>query len=69
MIEKGGDPMARKKPEGNMFRRNPDRTGRNDSDGQTFYGYDTDDGRTEWYTKDGYLDSVTVTPYDDDDDD
>ena len=43
-----------------------DRTSTNDEDGQTFYGYDDDDGKTTWYDKDGNLDSVTNTPHDDD---
>lgn len=45
-----------------------DRTSTNESDGQTFYGYDNDDGETVWYTEDGTLDSVTDTPSDDYDD-
>lgn len=44
----------------------PDRTTTNDSDGQTFYGYDNDNGTTDWYAEDGSLDSSTPTPTDDD---
>ena len=44
----------------------PDRIDKNESDGQTFYGYDHKDGTTDWYTKDGQLDSTTKTPKDDD---
>lgn len=36
-----------------------DHTYTNESDGQTFYGYDDGDGRTDWYDEDGHLDSVT----------
>lgn len=46
---------------------NYDRTYTNESDGSTFYGYDDDDGNTNWYTSDGTLDSCTRTPGDDDD--
>lgn len=42
-----------------------DRKSTNESDGQTFYGYDSDDGKTDWYTEDGSLDSSTSTPSDD----
>lgn len=49
-----------------MFWRKPDRTDRNESDGQTFNGYDNNDGTTDWYTQDGTLDSRTKTPRDDD---
>lgn len=42
-----------------------DRTSTND-DGQKFYGHDDGDGRTDWYTEDGSLDSSTPTPSDDD---
>ncbi|WCF11557.1 hypothetical protein NDS46_31870 (plasmid) [Paenibacillus thiaminolyticus] len=42
-----------------------DRTTQNESDGQTFYGYDNDDGTTDWYTEDGISDSRTYTPSDD----
>jgi hypothetical protein len=42
-----------------------DRIEVNESDGQTFYGYDDDDGETDWYTEDGTLDSSTPTPSDD----
>ena len=44
----------------------PDRIDKNESDGQTFYGYDQKDGTTDWYTKDGQLDSSTKTPKNDD---
>lgn len=47
--------------------RKPDRTDRNESDGKTFYGYDNDNGTTDWYDKDGNLDSYSKTPRDDDD--
>lgn len=43
-----------------------DRTTENESDGQMFYGYDQDDGTTDWYTEGGILDSATNTPSDDD---
>ena len=46
--------------------RNPDRVERNESAGQTFYGFDHNDGTTDWYTKDGTLDSSSKTPKDDD---
>ena len=36
-----------------------DRTYTNQSDGKTFYGYDDDNGRTEWYDEKGNLDCVT----------
>lgn len=42
-----------------------DRMDRNESDGQTFYGYDNDDNTTSWYDSDGHLDSITRTPSDD----
>lgn len=46
-----------------LFGRNPDRTWRNnDSDGRVFYGYDDEEGNTDWYDKDGNLDSRTSTP-------
>ena len=48
--------------------RKPDRTDRNESDGQVFYGFDNDNGTTDWYDKDGNLDSYTKTPHDEDDD-
>lgn len=48
-----------------LFNRNYDRTWRNnDSDGETFYGYDDGDGHTDWYDRNGNLDSVTDTPSD-----
>lgn len=41
----------------------PDRISINDSDGQTFYGYDDPEtGTTDWYTQDGSLDTRTSTP-------
>lgn len=49
-----------------IFPRDPDRIDKNDSDGQTFYGFDDRrSGLTDWYTKDGQLDSTTQTPSDD----
>ena len=42
-----------------------DRTSTSESDGDTFYGYDSDDGTTSWYDSDGNLDSITDTPDDD----
>ena len=39
-----------------------DRIDINESDEQRFYGYDSDDGKTDWYTEDGTLDSITDTP-------
>lgn len=46
---------------------NYDRTHTNADDGQVFYGYDDrETGTTDWYTKDNSLDSVTLTPTDDD---
>ena len=51
----------------NFGGRKPDRIERNRSDGQTFFGYDHDDGTTDWYTKDGILDSSSKTPNDEDD--
>lgn len=47
------------------FDNSPDRTWRNnDSDGETFYGYDRDDGKTAWYNSRNELDSITDTPDD-----
>lgn len=46
----------------------PDRITRNESDGRTFYGYDNDNGKTDWYDEDGNLDSYSTTPRDEDDD-
>ena len=43
-----------------------DRTTTNDSDGQIFYGYDQEDGTTDWYDKNNTLDCNTPTPDDDD---
>lgn len=43
----------------------PDRTWKNEDDGQRFDGYDTEDGKTDWYNHDtGELDSQTDTPDD-----
>lgn len=39
-----------------------DRISKNEDDGQTFYGYDTGNGKTDWYTEDDTLDSSTDTP-------
>lgn len=52
-----------------LFGKTPDRIDRNESDGQTFYGFDHDDGTTDWYMRDGTLDSVTETPRRRNDDD
>ncbi len=43
---------------------NHDRIEKNESDGMTFYGYDREDGKTDWYDENGILDSVTETPDD-----
>ena len=43
-----------------------DRIDVNESDGQKFYGYDSDDGKTAWYDSNNNLDSITDTPYDED---
>lgn len=51
------------------FDSEPDWISVNESDGQTFYGYDDGDGETDWYDSDGNLDSTTSTPSDDDCDD
>ena len=48
-----------------LFGEDYDRTSTNESDGDTFYGYDSDDGTTSWYDSDGNLDSITDTPDDD----
>jgi hypothetical protein len=50
-----------------MKERNYDRYERNESDGAKFYGYDRDDGKTDWYDESGRLDCVTNTPDDEDD--
>jgi hypothetical protein len=39
-----------------------DREATNDSDGQHFWGYDQENGTTDWYTDNGILDSNTPTP-------
>ena len=41
-----------------------DRVDVNESDGQSFYGYDNDDNTTSWYDSAGNLDSITRTPSD-----
>ncbi len=41
-----------------------DRIWHND-DGSKSYGFDNDDGTTDWYDSNGYLDTVTDTPDDD----
>lgn len=46
------------------FSKDYDRIRRN-SDGQKFYGFDDDDGKTDWYDGDGFLDCVTDTPTED----
>ena len=41
----------------------PDRYWHNNcTDGEVFAGYDSEDGYTDWYDKDGNLDSRTETP-------
>lgn len=45
--------------------RDYDRYERNESDGKCFYGYDRDDGKTEYYDEDGVLDCIIDTPDDD----
>lgn len=35
------------------------------SDGQKFYGYDDEEGHTDWYDEHNNLDSRTETPDDD----
>lgn len=47
-----------------MSSRDYDRYERNESDGMEFYGYDRDDGKTEWYDDSGHLDCITETPDD-----
>lgn len=44
---------------------NYDRTDVNESDGQTFYGYDNEDGTTDWYDSNNNIDCITETPSDD----
>ncbi len=41
-----------------------DRTWKN-RDGSIFYGYDDEDGKTDWYDSKGNLDSRTDTPDED----
>lgn len=41
-----------------------DRIDVNDSDGQKFYGYDDEDGKTTWYDENNNIDSITNTPSD-----
>ena len=48
-----------------MRRDDYDRVSTNESDGRTFYGLDTEDGKTVWYDSEGNADSITETPYDD----
>ena len=48
------------------FRNDPDWVSTNETDGQTFYGYDDGEGRTAWYDSDGNLDALTDTPSDND---
>lgn len=48
-----------------MKERDYDRFERNESDGAGFYGYDREDGTTDWYDESGHLDSRTETPDDD----
>lgn len=51
-----------------FFGKTPDRVDRNKSDGRTFFGFDDKkSGTTDWYDKDGNLDSYSKTPNDDDD--
>ena len=49
-----------------LFFKKPDRYDKNESDVQTFVGFDNDNGTTDWYTPDGQLDSTSKTPRDDD---
>lgn len=51
-----------------LFGKKPDRIVQNDSDGQIFYGYDHKDGTSDLFNKDGSMDSIIKTPYDEDDD-
>ena len=44
------------------FDKDPDWICTNESDGQTFYGYDDGEGSTDWYDRNGTLDSSTDTP-------
>ena len=41
---------------------NYDRVEKNENDGQIFYGYDNEDGTTDWYSEDNTLDCTTKTP-------
>lgn len=50
----------------NFGPRDYDRVDVNEDDGQKFYGYDSDDGKTAWYDENGGLDCITPTPDDDD---
>ena len=43
----------------------PDWVDENPDDGKRFYGYDDDEGHTEWYDEDGNLDCITDTPDED----
>lgn len=47
----------------------PDWIKTNGSDGQVFYGYDDENGYTDWYDSDNNLDSRTETPSEADCDD
>lgn len=47
-----------------LFDNTPDWMCTNESDGQTFYGYDDGEGCTAWYDSNGNLDSETDTPSD-----
>ena len=53
--------------EKSMKPRDYDRYERNETDGMEFYGYDRDDGKTDWYDESGHLDCVTETPDEEDD--
>ena len=44
---------------------NYDRVHVNESDGMVFYGYDNEDGTTDWYDANNNLDCRTETPSDD----
>lgn len=42
------------------FGNTPDWVSKNESDGETFYGYNDGEGRTNWYDKRGTLVQATV---------
>lgn len=44
---------------------NYDRIDVNESDGKKFYGYDNEDGTTDWYDENNDIDCITETPDDD----